>query len=160
MAPRKDLSSDMVNVRRAMFSFLIGSLLLVSVGAQAGAVESDMAAVAIAERGLALGLQAADEIQTDLEDGVLEGAQFASALQALETVATKLADKLAAGGFNGRGPERALQVHQALVQGDLPSEVKSESERIPGLAKAYGHLRAQMKGEGRGTGTVPPVTTP
>lgn len=156
MTPRRDLSVDMVNVRRAVFSFLLGSLLLVSVGAQAGAVESDTAAVAIAERGLALGLQAADEIQTDLEDGVLEGEQFAAALEAFQTVI----DKLDAKGVPGRGPERALEVHQALVQGDLPSEVKAESERIPGLARAYGHLRAQMKGEGRGAGAVPPVTTP
>lgn len=150
----------MIDVRRALISFLVGSLLLVSIGAQASAVETDTAALAIAEQGLALGLQAADEIEADLEDGVTEDGTLARALVAWETVIEKLEDKIDEGNFNGRGPERALEVLEALRDGKLPSDVKSESDRIPGLAKAYGHLRAQMKGEGQGQGANPPGKTP
>lgn len=146
----------MFDVRRALISFLVGSLLLVSIGAQASAVETDTAALAIAERGLALGLQASDEIEADLEDGELDEEKFEAALAAFEAVLAKLDGK----AVPGRGPERAREVHEALLLGDLPSEVKAESDRIPGLAKAYGHMRAQMKGEGRGQGANPPVDTP
>ena len=160
MTRLKDFSVDMIDVRRALISFLAGSLLLVSVGAQASAVETDTAALAIAEQGLALGLQAADEIEADLEDGVTEDGTLAQALAALETVIERLEHKLEVRNFNGRGPERALEVLEALRDGKLPSDVRSESDRIPGLARAYGHLRAQMKGEGRGQGANPPGKTP
>ncbi len=160
MTPPRDLTVDMVDIRRALVSLAVGSLLLLSVGAQASAVESDSAALAIAERGLALGLQASDEIEADLEDGVVQDGDFSQALAALDAVIAKLEDKLKDPNFNGRGPERALEVHQALKDGNLPSEVKSESDRIPGLAKAYGHMRAQMKGEGRGQGAKPSSATP
>lgn len=160
MTRLRDFSVDMIDVRRALVSFLVGSLLLVSVGAQASAVETDIAALAIAEQGLALGLQAADDIEADLEDGVTNDGRFGQALAALETVIDKLEDKLDEGNFNGRGPERALEVLEALRDGKLPSDVLSESDRIPGLAKAYGHLRAQLKGEGRGQGANPPGRTP
>ncbi|MDX1447648.1 MAG: hypothetical protein R3246_01185 [Acidimicrobiia bacterium] len=160
MIVRGDFSVDMFNLRRAVTSFLVGALLLVSVGAQASAVQTDTAALAVAERGLALGLQAADDIEADAVDGVLEGAEFAAAQEALATVIDKLEAKLENPKFRGRGPERALEVHQALRNGKLPSEVKSESDRIPGLAHAYGHLRAQLRGEGRGQGANPPASTP
>lgn len=146
----------MVDIRRALVSLAVGSLLLLSVGAQANAVESDTAALAIAERGLALGLQASDEIEADLEDGVLDTEKFEEALAAFDAVLAKLEAK----GVPGRGPERAREVHEALLEGKLPSEVKSESDRIPGLAKAYGHMRAQLKGEGRGQGVNPSSDTP
>lgn len=154
------MSVDMIDIRRALVSFLVGSLLLVSVGAQASAVETDTAALAIAERGLALGLQASDEIEADLEDGTTSDVEFGQALAALDAVIMKLEEKLADPNFNGRGPERALEVHQALRDGNLPSEVEADSDRIPGLAKAYGHMRAQLKGDGRGQGANPPVDTP
>lgn len=160
MRGSRDLSVDMIDIRRALVSFLVGSLLLVSVGAQAGAVDTDTAALAIAERGLALGLQASDAIEADLEDGITEGEGFVQALAALEVVILKFDEKLVDPNFNGRGPERAREVHQALLAGDLPSMVKTESDRIPGLAKAYGHMRAQLKGDGRGQGANPPVDIP
>lgn len=146
----------MVDIRRALVSLLVGSLLLLSVGAQASAVESDTAALAIAERGLALGLQASDEIEADLEDGVLDADKFAQALAAFDAVLAKLDEK----GVPGRGPERAREVHEALLADKLPPEVKSATDRIPGLAKAYGHMRSQLKGEGRGQGANPPADTP
>lgn len=156
MTRLRDSSVDMIDVRRAITSFLVGSFLLVSVATQAGAVENDTAALAIAERGLARGLQASDEIEADLADGVLEADEFEAALAAFDAVLAKLDAK----GVPGRGPERAREVHEALLAGNLPSEVKAASDRIPGLAKAYGHMRAQLQGEGRGSGANPPVDTP
>lgn len=160
MARPADLSVDMFDFRRALVSFLVGALLLVSVGAQASAVETDVAALAIAEQGLAAGLHAADEIEADLEDGVTGDEALGQALVAWETVIEKLENKLLERNFNGRGPERALEVLEALRDGRLPSSLESESDLIPGLARAYGHLRAQMRGEGRGQGANPPGKTP
>lgn len=157
--PLGDFHYEMVNFRRVLVSLATGSLLLIAVGAQAGAVESDTAGLAIAERGLALGLQAAQEIETDAADGILEGEGFGNANEALKTVLAKL--ELKTNNGNGRGPERAIQVHQALLNGELPSSIVHDDDSIPGLAKAYGHMRSQLKGEGRSPNANPgPPATP
>lgn len=135
----------MVNIRRVFISLVAGSLLLLTVGAQAGAVETDAADLAVAQRGLALGLAAAGEIAADAEDGILVGEGVAHALAVLEGVMERFE---ARGNGNGRGPERAIAVHEALLRGDLPSTI-AHDDLVPGLAKAYGHMRAQLKGEGR-----------
>jgi hypothetical protein len=144
----------MINVRRVMVSLLTGSLLLLTVGAQASAVEADAASLAVAERGLALGLHAADDLTADAEDGILVG----KALEVLQTVMARF--ELRENPGNGRGPARAIAVHEALLRGELPSSIARDRDGVPGLAKAYGHLRAQLAGEGRGSGANPPGGKP
>jgi hypothetical protein len=145
----------MINFRRVLVSLVCGSLLLVAVGAQASAVESDAAALATAQRGLALGLQAADDLVTDAEDGIVAGEGVAQALAALEGIMDRFENRANRG--NGHGPVRAIEVHEALLRGDLPGSVDGD-DSIPGLAKAYGHMRAQLQGEGRGSGAAPSTT--
>lgn len=135
----------MINLRRVFVSLLAGSLLLLTVGAQVGAAENDTIDLAVAQRGLALGLAAAGEIAADAEDGTLVGEGVGHALTVLEAVMERFE---ARGKGNGRGPERAIEVHQALLMGDLPASI-GHDDTIPGLAKAYGQMRAQLKGEGR-----------
>lgn len=139
----------MINMRRVLVSMLSGALLLTAVGMQAGAAESDTAALAIAQRGLALGLQAADEVAADLEEG--SAFEFAGAVEALEGVLARLEQNLSRNNGQGRGPERAIEVHQALLNGVLPSAVRT-GEVGNGLGKAYGHLRGQLRSDGRSAG--------
>ncbi len=148
----------MFNYRRLLTLIVTGSLFLVAVGAQASAEESDTKSLAIAEQGLALGLQAAEELAAAAETGALSGEGIDQARRAL----TSVIEKLQAKGNNGlgRGPERAISVHQALLSGNLPSSVRHDHDSIPGLAKAYGHMRAKLKGEGRGQGAAPSLPTP
>jgi hypothetical protein len=148
----------MINVRRVMVSLLTGSLLLLTVGAQASAVEADAASLAVAERGLALGLQAADDLTADAEDGILVGEGVGKALEVLQTVMARFEQRENPG--NGRGPARAIAVHEALLRGELPSSIARDRDGVPGLAKAYGHLRSQLAGEGRGSGANPPGAKP
>lgn len=135
----------MISLRRVFVSLVAGSLLLLSVGAQAGAAEADTPGLAVAQHGLALGLAAAEEIEADAEDGILVGEGVGHALTVLEGVMERFQ---ARGNGNGRGPERAIEVHEALLRGDLPSTI-AHDDLVPGLAKAYGQMRAQLKGEGR-----------
>jgi hypothetical protein len=146
----------MINFRRVLASLVSGALLLVAVGAQAGAVELDESALATAQRGLALGLRAADDLVTDAEDGVVTGEGVARALATLEGIMERFESRENHG--NGRGPVRAIEVHEALLRGELPKAVGG-GDSIPGLAKAYGHMRAELQGEGRGSG-ADPTTTP
>ena len=147
---------EMFNYRRMLALLVAGSLLLVAVGAQAE--ESDTASLAIAEQGLALGLQAAEELAVAAETGELSGEGIKQARVAFASVIEKLQAKENNG--LGRGPERAIAVHQALLDAKLPSSIGHGDDSIPGLAKAYGHMRAQLKGEGRGQRVVPGVPAP
>ena len=142
---------EMFNYRRVLVLLVTGSLLVVTIGAQAE--ESDTASLAIAEQGLALGLQAAEELAVAAETGELSGDGIEQAQAALASVIKKLTAKENSG--LGRGPERAIAVHAALLGGNLPSSIGHDDDSIPGLAKAYGHMRAQLKGEGRGQGAAP-----
>lgn len=143
----------MVNVRRVFVSLVAGSLLLVAVGAQASAVEVDAQAMAVAERGLALGLAAGQAVAEDAEDGVLDHPGSARAIEVLTAVMARLE-----GRENGRGPERAIEVHQALLEGRLPAMSGESDAGPPGLARAYGLMRESGASEGRGSGAKP--TTP
>lgn len=145
---------EMFNYRRMLALLVAGSLLLVAVGAQAE--ESVTASLAIAEQGLALGLQAAEELAVAAETGELSGEGIKQARVAFASVIEKLQAKENNG--LGRGPERAM--HQALLDAKLPSSIGHGDDSIPGLAKAYGHMRAQLKGEGRRQGVVPGVPAP
>lgn len=151
----------MLNFRRVAASLVTGFLLLVAVAAQAGAAEIDVAHLAITERGFAAGLGAAERLTADAEDGVLHGAGIAHALSVLETVMARFEERLrgASGNGNGRGPERALEVHRALLAGELPSAAGRDGGSIPGLARAYGHMRSQLDDAGGlGSGAKkPPV---
>lgn len=135
----------MINLRSVLVALVAGSLLLLTVGFQAGALETDADSLAVAQRGLARGMAAAEEIAVDAEDGILVSEDVGHALAVLEAVMERFE---ARGNGNGRGPERAIEVHQALLLGELPASI-GDNERAPGLAKAYGHMRAQLKGEGR-----------
>jgi hypothetical protein len=147
--------TELINYRRVLALLVSGSLLLVAAGAQASADETDTASLAIAEQGLALGLAAAGELAVQAETGELQGEGIEQARAALESVLAKLEEKTNNG--RGRGPERAIEVHRALLAGDLPSSIGHDDDSIPGLARAYGHMRAQLKGEGRGQGAAPAV---
>jgi hypothetical protein len=149
---------EMINYRRVLALLVTGSLLLIAVGAQAGAEESDTASLAIAQQGLARGLAAAEELAAAAEAGELSGEGIERAQLALASVMEKLEAKENNG--LGRGPERAIAVHEALLRGNLPSSVGHDDDSIPGLAKAYGHMRAQLRGEGRGQGAVPGNPSP
>ena len=153
----------MLNFRRVAVCLATGFLLLVAVAAQAGAADVDGARLAITERGFAAGLGAADRLTADAEDGVLHGAGIAHALSVLETVMARFEERL--GGTNenrnGRGPERALEVHRALLAGELPSVAGRDDGSIPGLARAYGHMRSQLDDAGgRGPGPKKPPVGP
>lgn len=148
----------MINFRRVFAFLAMGGLLLVAVGAQAGAVGTDTASLAIAERGLALGSRAADDIASDAEDGVLVGGDIGKALEVWERVIARLESKSNRG--NGRGPEGAIAVHNALLAGVLPSSLGRSGDGIPELAKAYGHLRAELENDSRPGRAVGPYGVP
>lgn len=155
----------MLNFRRVVASLAAGSLLLVAIAAQAGAAEIDGSHLAIAERGFVSGLGAAERLTADAEDGVLHGAGIAHALSVLEAVMARFQERLGSGNGNGRGPERALEVHRALLAGELPSVAGRDGGSIPGLARAYGHMRSQLddtagRGHGAGPKKPPAGTSP
>ncbi|HVR33890.1 MAG TPA: hypothetical protein VMS74_14430 [Acidimicrobiia bacterium] len=155
----------MLNFRRVVASLATGFLLLVAVAAQAGAAEIDGAHLAIAERGFVTGLGAAERLTADAEDGGVHGAGIAHALSVLETVMARFEERLGGASENGkgRGPERALEVHRALLAGELPSVAGRGGGSIPGLARAYGHMRSQLDdavGRGPAAGPKKPPVGP
>lgn len=150
----RDPSVEMVNVRRVVISLVTAVLLLTGAALQAGAQVVDAAHLATARHGLALGLQAADEVVADVATG-RPGPSVEQAMRVLSILEANLAKDRG----NGRGPVRAIEVHQALLEGDLPSSVDGGRDGVPGLAKAYGLLRAQLRGDGR-SNRGGPATTP
>lgn len=131
----------MISIRRLLASILVGGFIIVLTAASASA-ETGNSDLAIAEQGLALGLQAVNEM-VDREAGtVVVGEGLTTAKAALDSWADKHANSNRQG--RGQGPVRAQAVHEALLNGDIPGQLNASADsNITGLARAYENMKAK-----------------
>lgn len=141
MVTQSDFPHIMVNIRRVGVSLLVGLLFLTGAMVQASASD-DTEALATTERGLALGLQIGAELEAQVEDGIVVGEGVATSLLVLEAIVERFNENEVR---NGRGPLRAIEVHEALLAGLNPSTLHQDGPR----GNAYGWFRRQLESTDR-----------
>lgn len=149
MTTQSDHPSVMVNIRRVGISLLAGFLLLTGAMVQASAVEADTDALAATERGLALGLTAGAELESQVAEGVVRGEGVARSLEVLDAIVDRFNENEER---NGRGPLRAIEVHEALLAGQNPSTITKEGP----MGNAFGWYRKVLE-DGERPGNRPDV---
>jgi len=143
MATLSDLPDTMVNARRVGISLLLGLIFLMVAMLQAGAAQTDSDPLGTTQRGLRLGVVAGSEIESSVAGGVAAGDPVSRAIDVLQSVVVRFN---AERRRHGRGPMRAVDVHQALVEGALPGGSG------PGgpAGRALGLLEKQLGRQGQG----------
>ena len=149
MTTRSDHTIDMVNIRRVGLSLVVGLLILTGAMVQASAAEVDDGALAATQRGFELALQVGAELEEQRETGAIDAPGVARSLEVLEAIVERFNEERER---NGRGPQRAVEVHQALLEGRSPS--RSGGADGP-LGNAFGLWKKQFE-DGR-PGNAPAV---
>ena len=132
--PSAVLVGRMFSIRRLVASILVGAFVIVITAGQASAQAGDLA---VAQSGVALGLQAVDEI-LDREAGtVVVGPGLERATEAIDSWFAQHPDSSVRGSVNSQ------QVHEALLAGEIPGQINNDSvESLKGLARAFENMKA------------------
>lgn len=129
----------MISIRRLIASILAGALLVLVSAAQASA--QAVPALDRAVDGVALGLSAAAELVGDgdvvvLDEGLIE------ALGVYDAWKTKHLDSNRQG--IGQGPANAQAVHEALLAGEIPGQLKKDTDsKLSKLSPLYEKLKGK-----------------
>jgi len=133
------LSDEMISIRRFIASLLAGALLVLASAAQASA--QPVPNIDRAVEGVALGLAAASEVVGDGDVVVLDESLI-EALGVYDAWVAKHEDSNRQG--QGQGPENAQAVHEALLEREVPGQLKKDSgSKLSALADAYEMLKGK-----------------
>ena len=127
----------MISIRRFIASLLAGALLVLASAAQASA--QPVPNIDRAVEGVALGLAAASEVVGDGDVVVLDESLI-EALGVYDAWVAKHEDS----NRQGQGPENAQAVHEALLEREVPGQLKKDSgSKLSALADAYEMLKGK-----------------
>jgi hypothetical protein len=125
----------MISIRRLIASMLAGALLVLVSAAQASAQPAP--SIDRAVEGVALGLAAASEVAGDGDVIVLDEGLIKS-LAAIDAWFARHTDS------NGQGPLNAKQVHEYLLDDQIPGQMRQNSgSKLSALADAYEVLKGK-----------------
>lgn len=130
----------MISIRRFIASMLVGGLLVIGSAAQASAQSPSHLDRAI--EGVAIGLQAVSGLIENEGGVVIVDDELSEALDVYEAWWAK--HQLSNRQGDGQGPERAQEVHRALLAGEIPGQIsESDVSKLGKLDGVYGQLKKQ-----------------